>query len=155
MDRRAGQRGRSGVTRAGTASVESLVRAALDTVLDPCSEVAGVPAGILEMGLVRSLEVQNGPHGALVRVAIGVTEPTCLMGPSFVSGARERLAAVPGVARVEVTLSSDPDWSPLDMSPDYRARLTEHRRARRGSVAVIETAMGGVIRVRSRDQEAS
>jgi metal-sulfur cluster biosynthetic enzyme len=143
------------VTNSGPASVESRVRAALDTVRDPCSEVAGVPAGILEMGLVRSLDVHDGPDGALVRVAIGVTEPTCLMGPSFVSGARERLAAVPGVARVEVTLSSDPDWSPLDMSPDYRARLAEHRRTRRGSIAVVETPMGGAIRVRSRDEEAS
>lgn len=130
------------------------MRAALNTVLDPCSEVAGLPAGIVEMGLVRSLDVHDGPDGARVRVAIGVTEPTCLMGPSFVSGARERLAAVPGVAEVEVTLSSDPDWSPLDMSPDYRARLAEHRRARRGSIPVVETPMGGAIRVRSTDQEA-
>lgn len=142
------------MTGGGASGIEARVRAALDTVRDPCSEVAGVPAGILEMGLVRSLEVWDGPDGALVRVAIGVTEPTCLMGPSFVSGARERLAAVPGVACVEVTLSSDLDWSPLDMTPDYRARLTEHRRARRGSVAVVETATGGVIRVGSSEREA-
>lgn len=136
-------------------NLEEQVRATLDTVTDPCSQAAGAPAGLLEMGLVRSLEVHDGPEGALVRVAIGVTEPTCLMGPSFVSGARERLAAVPGVARVEVTLSGDADWSPLDMSPDYQARLAEHRRARRGSIAVVETPMGGAIRVGSGDQEAS
>ena len=35
--------------------------AALDSVRDPCSEVAGVPAGLLEMGLVRSLEIERGP----------------------------------------------------------------------------------------------
>jgi metal-sulfur cluster biosynthetic enzyme len=143
------------MTGPGTAGIEADVRAALDAVRDPCSEVAGVPAGILEMGLVRSLDVRDGPDGAVVRVAIGVTEPTCLMGPSFVSGAREQLATVPGVARVEVTLSSDPDWSPLDMSPEYRARLTEHRRARRGSIPVVETPMGGVIRMTARDQGAS
>ncbi len=109
--------------------------------------VAGVPAGIVDMGLVRSLEVEDGPHGAVVRVAIGVTEPTCLMGPSFATGARERLAAVPGVAQVDVELSGDAEWSPLDMAPDYRARLAEHRRLQRGDIEVVETASGGVIRI--------
>lgn len=129
------------------AALEARVRAALDEVRDPCSVAAGVPAGIVEMGLVRSLEVSEGQDGAEVRVAIGVTEPTCLMGPSFASGARERLAAVPGVATVHVELSHDLDWSPADMAPEYRVRLTEHRRGRRGSLAVTETTMGGAIRI--------
>lgn len=132
---------------ADRSALEARVRAALDDVRDPCSVVAGVPAGLVEMGLVRSLEVDDGPDGAVVRVAIGVTEPTCLMGPSFVTGARERLAAEPGIAHVEVELSADPDWSPLDMSPGYRARLTEHRRARRDGIEVVETPAGGVLRV--------
>ena len=129
-------------------ALEARVRAALDEVRDPCSVAAGVPAGIVEMGLVRSLEVTESRGGAEVRVAIGVTEPTCLMGPSFASGARERLAAVPGVARVHVELSHELDWSPDDMTPEYRVRLIEHRRAReRGALAVAETPMGGAIRI--------
>lgn len=133
--------------RADRSALEARVRAALDDIQDPCSVVAGAPAGLVEMGLVRSLEVDDGPGGAVVRVAIGVTEPTCLMGPSFVTGARERLAAEPGIARVEVELSADPHWSPLDMSPDYRARLAEHRRSRRDGIEVVETPTGGVVRV--------
>jgi len=126
---------------------EHEVRAALDEVHDPCSEVAGVPAGILEMGLVHDLQVSHEPDGAVVRLAIRVTEPTCLMGPSLASGARERLAALPGVARVEVTLSDDGDWTPAAMSAEYRARLAEHRAARRGAIEVRETPMGSPIRV--------
>src|SRR5204862_3772089 len=95
---------------------EQEVRAALDAVHDPCSEVAGVPAGLIEMGLVRALEVEPTPDGAVVRVAIRVTEPTCLMGPSLAAGARERLAAVPGVARGEVTRSEDNTCMPADMT---------------------------------------
>ncbi len=117
---------------------EHEVRAALDEVHDPCSEVAGVPAGILEMGLVHDLQVSHEPDGAVVRLAIRVTEPTCLMGPSLASGARERLAALPGVARV---------WTPAAMSAEYRARLAEHRAARRGAIEVRETPMGSPIRV--------
>jgi metal-sulfur cluster biosynthetic enzyme len=127
---------------------EAEVRAALDDVRDPCSEVAGVPAGLFEMGLVRSLEVEATPDGAVVRVAIRVTEPTCLMGPSLAVGARERLAKLPGVARVEVTLSDDNNWMPSEMSADYRARLEEHRAAQRGAIEVRETPLGAPIRVR-------
>ena len=135
---------------------EAEVRAALDEVLDPCSEVAGVPAGISEMGLVRSIEIEGSRDGAIVRVAIGVTEPTCLMGPSLAHGARDRLGALAGVARVEVTLSSD-DWTPADMSDEYRARLAAHRAARRqalGIADVNETPMGASIRRRTEPGEA-
>jgi metal-sulfur cluster biosynthetic enzyme len=128
------------------------VRSALDEVRDPCSVAAGVPAGLVEMGLVRSLDVTDDADGATVRVAIGVTEPTCLMGPSFASGARERLLRVPGVARVVVQLSDDPGWSPLDMTPGYRTKLAEHRRTRRGSIAVIETPSGGAMRGVDREE---
>ncbi len=130
--------------------LERRVRAALDSVFDPCSEVAGVPAGLLEMGLVRSLEVEPGPSGATVRVSIGVTEPTCLMGPALASGAREQLAAIPGISHVEVALC-DEDWMPSDMSPDYRERLGAHRAAKRAALGlagtVVETPLGGSIRV--------
>jgi metal-sulfur cluster biosynthetic enzyme len=136
---------------------EAEVRAALDQVLDPCSEVAGVPAGLSEMGLVRSLEIEESPAGTVVRVAIGVTEPTCLMGPSLAHGARDRLGALPGVARVEVTLSTD-DWTPADMTDDYRDRLTAHRAARRralGIADVVETPMGAAIQRRTKHGAAS
>jgi metal-sulfur cluster biosynthetic enzyme len=124
------------------------VRAALDEVRDPCSEVAGAPAGLSEMGLVHELSVTPSPDGAVVHVAIRVTEPTCLMGPSLAAGARQRLATLPGVASFEVTLSDDNDWMPADMSPEYRARLEAHRAANRGGIEVHETALGAPIRVR-------
>jgi metal-sulfur cluster biosynthetic enzyme len=128
-----------------SADLVARVRSALDEVRDPCSVAAGVPAGLVEMGLVQSLDVTDDPGGAVVRVAIRVTEPTCLMGPSFASGARARLARVRGVAQVVVELSDDPSWSPVDMTPAYRTRLAEHRRARRGSIAVVETPAGGAV----------
>ncbi|HEX6310009.1 MAG TPA: iron-sulfur cluster assembly protein [Acidimicrobiia bacterium] len=124
------------------------VRAALDEVHDPCSEVAGVPAGIVEMGLVTHVTVEQSPAGAVVSLAIRVTEPTCLMGPSLASGARERVEALPGVARVDVTLSDDNEWMPSAMSPEYRARLAAHRAQRREGLEVRETALGAPMRIR-------
>jgi metal-sulfur cluster biosynthetic enzyme len=151
VERRPGRRER-GVTAADSgAGIEDAVRAALDDVVDPCSEVAGVPAGLLEMGLVRDLEIEAGEAGATVRVTIGVTEPTCLMGPALASGARERLSAVPGIAGIEVSLCDD-EWMPSDMAPTYRARLAAHRAAKRAALGlggdVAETPLGASILVR-------
>jgi len=46
-----------------------------------------------------------------------------------------------------VSMSDDPDWSPTDMSPEYRARLSARRAERRGSIRVVETPTGGAVRL--------
>jgi len=114
-----------------TTVTPELIRAALNDVQDPCSVVAGAPGGLDEFGLVRAVEVIPGPGGAHVRVTVGVTEQTCLMAPIFVRDARERLARVPGVASVDVTLDPTLVWTEADLSPAYRERLEGARASRR------------------------
>ena len=106
---------------------EASVRAVLNTIVDPCSAVAGVPAGIEEMGLVRQMTISQGPDGVTVQIRIGVTEPSCLMGFSFANTAQQRLEALPGVTHVEVSLDRLCEWDPADMSPDYQERLETFR----------------------------
>ena len=113
-----------------TATLEARVRATLDGIVDPCSAAAGAPAGLVEMGLVRAVEVRPGPAGASVRVSIGLTEPGCLMGIPFTRTARERLTALPGVASVRVDLDPDVEWTPRRLAPAYAERL-EAVRSRR------------------------
>lgn len=110
---------------------ESEVRDTLNGITDPCSAVAGAPAGLVEMGLVRSVSVEPGPDGAFVKVTLGVTEPTCLMSSVFYNEAQKRLAALPGVAGVEVGFDHALRWTPSEMSPEYRERLEAHRAKRR------------------------
>lgn len=112
---------------------EKTVRAALNTVIDPCSITAGCTAGIEELGLVRSLVLSEEDGATVVDVLIGVTEPGCIMGYPFVEEAIKRLEGLDGVGRVHVSFSHDFDWTPADMSPDYQARLQAHRDARRAS----------------------
>jgi metal-sulfur cluster biosynthetic enzyme len=109
---------------------EDAVRAALDEVIDPCSAAAGAAAGIAELGLVRELRIEPGEAGAVVRVVLRVTDPGCLMGGPFAASARRRLAALPGVAEVDVRLDEAFDWTPADAAAAYRERL-ERARARR------------------------
>lgn len=108
-----------------------LIRAELDKIVDPCSAVAGAPAGIGEMGLIRDLSVRERADGVAVRVRIGVTEPGCLMGGSFAAQARERLAKLDGVVEVDVEFDHAADWGPEDLAPGYRLRLEAVRSTRR------------------------
>jgi metal-sulfur cluster biosynthetic enzyme len=113
---------------------EQQVRGALNEIVDPCSVAAGAPAGLADMGLVRRIGVRAGRGGALVEVVLGLTEPTCLMGFPFLRSARERLSALPGVERVEVSLDPGFEWTPAELRPEYAERL-ERRRALRRSRA--------------------
>jgi metal-sulfur cluster biosynthetic enzyme len=106
------------------------VREVLNGIVDPCSVAAGAPAGLVELGLIREVTLEPGPAGAAVRVVIGLTEPLCMMGGSFVARARELLAAVPGVSEVDVSLDDAGDWGPGDIDPGYRLRLAAVRSAR-------------------------
>jgi metal-sulfur cluster biosynthetic enzyme len=110
---------------------EQDIRAALDEIVDPCSRAAGAPAGLDEMGLVREVRIERGPAGARVGVVLALTEPTCLMGIPFVRSARERLAAIDGVAEVDVSLAAGFEWTPAQLSPAYAARLERVRELRR------------------------
>jgi metal-sulfur cluster biosynthetic enzyme len=110
---------------------EATVRAALNEIVDPCSVVAGAPAGIDEMGLVRRLSLTEQPGGVAVEVHIGVTEPGCMMGASFAIRARERLEALAGVVAVDVRLDHAADWHPRDIDPGYAMRLAAVRAGRR------------------------
>jgi len=96
---------------------EDEIRAELNGILDPCSVVAGAPAGIDEMGLIRRLTVTDARGGVAVGVRIGVTEPGCMMGASFAIKARERLEALPGVVAA-------------DIDPAYAERLAAVRASR-------------------------
>jgi metal-sulfur cluster biosynthetic enzyme len=104
---------------------EADVRAALNTIVDPCSVGAGSPAGLDDMGLIRRVELTETAEAIDLLVVIGVTEYGCLMGAPFAMEAYRLLEALPGVGAVQVDLDQEFDWLPEDMSPAYRARL-EH-----------------------------
>jgi metal-sulfur cluster biosynthetic enzyme len=112
------------------------IRAQLNEIIDPCSIAAGAPAGLVEMGLVRDVTVRQAPEGAAVRVRIGLTEPGCMMGASFVVRARESLERLPGVGHVDVELEHDCDWTPRDLDSRYARRLqaagAQRQKARSG-----------------------
>jgi metal-sulfur cluster biosynthetic enzyme len=104
-------------------SLEARVDGVLDSVVDPCSAVAGAPAGLRDMGLVKRVEI----HGGRVEVVLRLTHPTCMMGPLFMESVKQGLLALPDVEAADVTLDADFSWTEESMSEGYRARLAAHR----------------------------
>ncbi|MFF0222879.1 metal-sulfur cluster assembly factor [Streptomyces sp. NPDC004629] len=119
------------------------VQDVLNTIIDPCSINAGAPAGLVDMGLVRDVRVDDDPEGGChVSVAVGVTEPTCVLLGSFANETRERLSALDGVSSVDVKVLGDLQWSEDDLSPRYRERLERHRQERRSKLMLTITPAG-------------
>ncbi len=107
--------------------IEAEVRATINTIVDPCSRAAGIPAGLIDMGLVRSLEVRTEPDGVHVRAVVGVTEYGCMLGPAFATEINRLVRRVRGGASAEVTLDDQFDWVPEDMTESYRHALASRR----------------------------
>jgi metal-sulfur cluster biosynthetic enzyme len=110
--------------------VRAAVMACLERIVDPCSVASGVPAGLVSMGLVGPVAVDEGPEGAKVSVTLYITEPGCLMGSLFELTARRALREVPGSADVEVAVDYTHIWGPEQMAPAYREHLTQVRACR-------------------------
>ena len=90
------------------------VQAALAQVIDP-----ELGIGILELGLVRVVEVTTG----VVIVTMTTTSPACPLGEALIDAVVAQVGAVPGVVDVAVDLTWDPPWTPDDLSPAARAEL--------------------------------
>ncbi|MFZ3599334.1 metal-sulfur cluster assembly factor [Streptomyces sp. BH104] len=128
---------------------EARVRAVLNEIVDPCSITAGVPAGLDDMGLVSEIRVEedfggadsgggaSGARGWRVAATVGVTEPSCVLIGSFASEAQARLAALPGVTAVDISLADDYEWTQDRLAPAYRRRLEEHRARKRRTLPLL------------------
>ncbi len=92
---------------------------ALKTVYDP-----EIPASIAELGLVYLCHVAPLPEGGhLVTIRMTLTAPGCGVGPVLLDDVRRKVAALPGVARVDVELVFDPPWDPSMMSEAAKLQL--------------------------------
>lgn len=113
-----------------TASTVELDRVseALQEVLDPCSVGRGVPAGLVDMGMVKGVELSAAPDGsAVVTVELRITSPACTFQPWFEREVRQHVGEVPDVGEVRIEWNRDFDWSDDDMSPALQQRLREKR----------------------------
>lgn len=95
------------------------VRAALQNVVDPCSIATGVPISLIDMGLVKRVDVDAG----VVTVELIVTSPMCMQVGLIRGRVEEVVSQLPGIDRVVIDIDARAEWWPEMISPDAQARL--------------------------------
>ncbi len=113
-------------------SVRAAVDAALDTVPDPCMELAGAPTSIVELGLVRDVRVVDGD----VEVVVTFTEMGCAYTHAVLDMVHQRVEVLPGVRSVRTTVDWTPTWSPEDLLGPARQALADAKGRLRSRGAV-------------------
>jgi probable FeS assembly SUF system protein SufT len=97
---------------------EERVWEVLKTCYDP-----EIPVNIVDLGLVYSLQVQEGPGGANVEVRMTLTAPGCGMGPVIAQEARQKILQLGGVADADVQVVREPQWTPDMISEEGKKHL--------------------------------
>lgn len=103
----------------------SEVRAILNGIHDPCSISAGEPIGLVDMGIIEAIHVEE----ASVRIRLMPTYPGCLFLGIFEVEAKDRLRALPWCTDVciEMVSAGEAIWGEERMAPTARARLVTRR----------------------------
>ncbi len=86
----------------------------LHGVIDP-----EIGLDIVELGLLRKVEVENGE----ARIEFTVTTPACPLSSYIENEIRSCLWQLPDLQEVEVTCVYQPAWTPDDMSEKAKAAL--------------------------------
>jgi metal-sulfur cluster biosynthetic enzyme len=90
------------VTPARSPAVAQVVEA-LRTVFDP-----ELGASVVDLGLVYGIDLD----GSMARITMTLTAPGCPLRAVMPAWVRAAVMRVPGIDRVEVTLTFDPPWTP-------------------------------------------
>ena len=99
-------------------TVEEVV-ASLREIVDPCSAATGVPLSIVDMGLVRQVEID----GDEVRVELRLTSPLCHQVPYYLMEIERLVGALDGVRSVTCDYDLGLEWTSALISPAASGRL--------------------------------
>ncbi len=92
---------------AAPAVTEAQVIKALGGVVDP-----ELGLSVVELGLVYGIRIEQGA----VAITMTLTAPGCPIHDVMPAWVREAVMKIPGVERVDVTLTFDPPWTPDRMA---------------------------------------
>lgn len=103
------------------------VRECLHEVIDPCSAATGSNLDIVEMGLVKSIDITRGE----VHIEMRLTSPMCHMVPYFYEEIEDNVGKVPSVESVTLETDAGFEWDESMMSDEAKRRrqsvLDEHQ----------------------------
>jgi metal-sulfur cluster biosynthetic enzyme len=99
------------------------IQAALDRVVDPCSIATGVPISLVDMGMVKRIDLDEGA----VRIALRLTSPLCWQATNILAKVEELVGGIPGISSVACDFDTGNEWLPSMMADAARARLRRIR----------------------------
>ena len=109
-------------------ALRELLTRQINQIVDPCSIATALPAGIVDLRLLRSLDIDQLPDGRLrVAVKICVTHPFCAMSAVFLHEVEKCLKAFEVIEHLDVCLDQSTFWTESFMSSAYKSRLAEER----------------------------
>jgi metal-sulfur cluster biosynthetic enzyme len=112
----------------GTAEdVASRVRDAANRIQEPCGMAQGLAIGMVDMGLIREIDVQRCEKHWNVTVRARVTSPDCLHVVYFERELRAAVATIAGIGQFRMEWDGGYDWTPECMSEALRVRMKERR----------------------------
>lgn len=99
------------------------VRDRLDEIIDPCSDARGTGISIVEMGLLKRIEIEDGT----VHIELRITSPSCMMVGYFIEQAQGRVGELEGVEEVTLETDAGMQWRDDMMTPEAKRRRREHQ----------------------------
>jgi metal-sulfur cluster biosynthetic enzyme len=104
-------------------SLSEEVRAALHTVVDPCSIATGVPINLVDMGLISAISVQDRD----VTVTLQLTSPFCMQIGLMNERMEEALGRIQGIGKICIEVDHSAEWVPEMMAETSRSALRRIR----------------------------
>jgi metal-sulfur cluster biosynthetic enzyme len=108
------------------------ILAAANQILEPCGMAQGLSIGMVDMGLIRSVDLEQRDSRWHVRIRARVTSPDCLHFVYFERELRAAIGAITDIDEINVEWTDGSDWTPDDMSDAVRAQLRMRRTKRVG-----------------------
>jgi metal-sulfur cluster biosynthetic enzyme len=104
----------------------SQVQEQLAEVIDPCSCLTPNPVSIVDLGLVREIDVSDGA----IRIDLCMTDPMCMYFADIATEIEQRLRAeLDWTGEVDVRWDTAADWQPGHMrAAAIRARWEARKR---------------------------
>ena len=110
-------------------------------IKEPCGLAQGLSVGMVDMGLIRDVEVKACDGGRWnVHVRARVTSPDCLHFVYFERELRAAVVNIVDVAEFSIEWSDGSDWTPDCMSADLRGQLKERRRMKLSAIEKLTAA---------------
>ncbi|MDM9384662.1 hypothetical protein QUB80_28770 [Chlorogloeopsis sp. ULAP01] len=106
--------------------VIALVQTKMNEVYDPCGLARGLSIGMVDMGLICSINVEPVDNAWKVFLRIRFTSAGCEYFPYFEREIRERLEVYQQIESISLEWDKNMDWTPDNLSKVAKSKLEEH-----------------------------